>query len=357
VADRAAARLAPRQPLPTAGFDPARLAAYLDGRFGPAALSVEPAEGGMSNPTFFVTYGTRRMVLRKQPDVTLSPSAHRIDREFKVLCALSGSDIPVPAPVLFCEDDGIVGTPFYLMERLEGEVFADSSMPGLSPEMRAGCFRAMATTLAAIHAFDWRKGGLETYGKPANFFERQIVGWTAQWRSFGITDNPALDELVAWLPGQVPAESEDGAAAAICHGDYRVANVMFDTSRAAVSGVFDWELSTIGHPLADVAFNLQPWFLAPDENGGFNGLDLAALGIPSAREYLEMYYAAAPGSQRLTRFHIAFAMFRAAVGLSGVALRNETSRDPDPVAGQQARRFAIAYARAGLESITTWDDA
>jgi aminoglycoside phosphotransferase (APT) family kinase protein len=339
--------------MPGAGFDPARLAAYLEGRFGPASLSLEPAQGGMSNPTYFVTYGEQRMVLRKQPDVTLSPSAHRIDREYKVLCALTGSDIPVPAPVLYCEDDGIVGTPFYLMERLEGEVFADSSMPGLSPAARAGCFRAMAETMAAIHAFDWRKGGLETYGKPANFFERQIAGWTAQWRGFGIADNPALDELVAWLPGHVP--SGDGAA--ICHGDYRVANVMFDTGRAAVSGVFDWELSTIGHPLADVAFNLQPWFLAPDENGGFKGLDLAALGIPTAREYLEIYYAAAPGSQRLTRFHIAFAMFRAAVGLSGVALRNETSRTPDRAAGQQARRYAIAYARAGLGSLTNWDDA
>jgi aminoglycoside phosphotransferase (APT) family kinase protein len=334
------------------GFDPARLEAYLGVRFGPAALAIEAAPGGMSNPTFFVTYGDRRWVLRKQPEVTLSPSAHRIDREFRVLSALAGSDIPVPSPIVFCDDPAIVGTPFYLMERLEGEVFPDSSLPGLTPTARGACFRAMAQKMAALHSFDWIGAGLTSFGKPGNFFQRQIDGWTAQWRQFGIADNPALDDLLAWLPGNIPT----GDSAAICHGDYRVANIMFDTAQSRISGVFDWELSTIGHPLADVAFNLQPWFLAPDENGGIKGLDHATLGIPSAREYLEVYYASAPTTQRLTRFHIAFAMFRAAVGLSGVALRNETSRNPDMAAGQQARRFAKAYAAAGLDSLTTWDD-
>jgi aminoglycoside phosphotransferase (APT) family kinase protein len=292
------------------------------------------------------------MVLRKQPDVTLSPSAHRIDREFRVMSALAGSDIPVPAPIVFCDDPSIVGTPFYLMERLEGEVFPDSSLPGLSRAARGECFRSMAQTLAALHSFDWMAAGLGSYGKSGDFFQRQIDGWTAQWRQFGITDNPALGELVDWLPGNIPP----GDSAAICHGDYRVANVMFDTVNARVSGVFDWELSTIGNPLADVAFNLQPWFLAPDENGGFKGLDLAALGIPTAREYLDAYYASTASPHRLTRFHIAFAMFRAAVGLSSVVLRNETAQNPDLAAGQQARRFAIAYAKAGLDSITSWDD-
>jgi aminoglycoside phosphotransferase (APT) family kinase protein len=352
VASRAALKAPSRQPQPACGFDPARLEAYLGVRFGPAELQIEAAQGGMSNPTFFVTYGERRMVLRKQPEVTLSPSAHRIDREFRVMSALEGSAIPVPAPIVFCDDPSIVGTPFYLMERLEGDVFADSSLPGLTREARGACFRSMAQTLAGLHSFDWLGAGLENFGKPGLFFQRQIDGWTAQWRQFGITDNPALDELVAWLPGNIPP----GDSAAICHGDYRVANIIFDTAGARVSGVFDWELSTIGHPLADLAFNLQPWFLAPDENGGIKGLDLAALGIPTAREYLETYYASAASPQRLTRFHIAFAMFRAAVGLSTVVLRNESSQNPDIAAGQQARRFAVAYARAGLDSITTWDD-
>ncbi len=334
------------------GFDPARLDAYLKARFGPAPLAIEAAEGGMSNPTYFVTYGPRRMVLRKQPDVTLSPSAHRIDREFRVLSALAGSNIPVPAPIVYCDDPAIVGTPFYLMDRLEGQVFPNSSLPGLTPAARRASFEAMAQSLATLHAFNWQGAGLNDYGKPGNYFQRQLDGWTRQWRQFGISDNPAIDELVAWLPGNIPP----GDRAAICHGDYRIANIMFDTAQPRVSGVFDWELSTIGHPLADVAFNLQPWFLAPDENGGIKGLDLVALGIPTAREYLEHYYACAPSSQRLTRFHIAFAMFRAAVGLSGVARRNETSKTPDLAAAHQARRFAIAYAKAGLGSITTWED-
>ncbi len=350
--NRAALKTASRHVISAPGFDRARLEAYLEERFETAPLTIETAQGGMSNPTYFVTYGTRRMVLRKQPDVTLSPSAHRIDREFRVMSALAGSEIPVPAPIVFCDDPSIVGTPFYLMDRLEGHVFPDSSLPGLTPAARRASFAAMAQTLAALHGFDWSGAGLNDYGKPGNYFQRQLDGWTRQWQQFGINDNPAIDELVTWLPDNIPP----GDSAAICHGDYRVANIMFDTVRSRVSGVSDWELSTMGHPLADVAFNLQPWFLAPDENGGIKGLDLAALGIPTAREYLEHYYACSPSSQRLTRFHIAFAMFRAAVGLSGVARRNETSNTPDLAAAHQARRFAIAYAKAGLHSITTWDD-
>ncbi len=158
--------------------------------------------------------------------------------------------------------------------------------------------------------------------------------------------------MIAWLPDHMPASDR----AAICHGDFRVANIMFASDGPDVVGIFDWELATIGHPLADVAFNLQAWFLEPHQNGGFKGLDLDALGIPSARDYLDHYYRCAPDSERLTRFHIAFAMFRAAIGLSGVALRNESATPPDRSAAAQARLFAIAYAEAGLTAIDTWDD-
>jgi aminoglycoside phosphotransferase (APT) family kinase protein len=354
VAERAALQPAIADMPADHGLDAARLDAFLRARIAGLSgeMTVEQAAGGMSNPTYFISYGDRRMVLRKQPAVTLSPSAHRIDREYRILGALRGSAIPVPEPILFCDDPAIVGTPFYMMARLEGRVFADSSLPGLDRAERSAAFAAMGATMAAMHGFDWHAAGLEDFGRPANYFQRQFDGWARQWQQFGISDNPAIDRLIAWLPEHMPASDR----AAICHGDFRVANIMFASQGADVVGIFDWELATIGHPLADLAFNLQAWFLEPHQNGGFKGLNLDALGIPSARDYLDHYYRCAPGSERLTRFHIAFAMFRAAVGLSGVAMRNETATPPDWPAAAQARRFAIAYAEAGLTAIDTWDD-
>lgn len=336
-----------------AGFDVAALDAFLRARLPALAgpMTLEPAAGGMSNPTFFLTVGGRRMVLRKKPPVQLSAAAHRIDREYRLLEALTGSDVPVPAPVLYCDDETIVGTPFYVMERLEGVVSYDYTLPGLPVGVKGRAFASMAETLAAIHRFDWRGAGLEDFGKPGNYFERQLGGWSKQWSQFGITDNPDVDHLQAWLTANMPA---DDGCATIAHGDFRAANVMF-LADGSVSGVFDWELATIGHPLADLGFCLQGWFLAPDENGGLAGLDLAALGIPSAREFVAAYHAAAPGIPPLTAFHVAFAMYRAAVGVSGVALRAEAGAAPDPSAAAEARRFAKAYARAGIHAIENWD--
>lgn len=355
MAEAAIFQAAQADPQTDLAMDPARLDGYLrthiPGLTG--AIQITRAAGGMSNPTFFVTYGNRRMVLRKQPGVTLSPSAHRIDREFRVLTALSGSAIPVPAPILYCENAGIVGTAFYMMARLEGQIFSDSSLPGFAPVERLACYTSMCATMAAIHDFDWAAGGLGDFSKRGQYFERQLAGWMRQWEQFAISDNPGIDALIMYLRQHVPASD----AASICHGDYRVANIMFGLGEPRVTGVFDWELATIGHPLADVAFNLQAWFLTPEQNGGILGLDLDALGIPSVREYLDLYYRYAPNSEQLTGFHIAFAMFRAAVGLSGVALRNETAATPDLAAGREARRLAITYAKAGITAIDTWDRA
>lgn len=339
---------------PAAGdFDGARLSAWLaatvPGLSGP--LGIEPAAGGMSNPTFFVTAGERRMVLRTKPAVQLSAAAHRIDREYRLLTALHGSAVPVPEPIAYCDDEAVIGRPFYLMGRLEGVVSHDYTLPGLAPAARPAAFAGMARTLAAIHTFDWAGAGLSDFGKPGNYFARQIEGWSKQWATFGIADNPAIDRLECWLRAEMPA---DDGCAAIAHGDYRAANIMFRAD-GAVSGVFDWELATIGHPLADLGFCLQGWFLAPDENGGLSGLDLAALGIPSARDFVAIYYAAAPHLPQLRAFHIAFAMYRAAVGVSGVAMRADAGALPDPAAGAQARHFAKAYARAGLHAIDSWD--
>lgn len=336
-----------------AGFDVAALDAYLRARLPDlsGSLSVEPAAGGMSNPTFFLTCGKRRLVLRKKPPVQLSPAAHRIDREYRLLETLAGSDVPVPAPVLYCDDETVVGTPFYVMERLEGVVSNDYTLPGLPAGVKGRAFVNLARTLAAIHRFDWRGAGLDDFGKPGNYFERQIGGWSKQWSQFGITDNPDVDRLQSWLTANMPA---DDGCATIAHGDFRVANVMFRED-GSVSGVFDWELATIGHPLADLGFCLQGWFLAPDENGGLAGLDIAALGIPSARQFVAAYQAAAPDIPSLGAFHIAFAMYRAAVGVSGVAMRAAAGAAPDPSAAAEARRFARAYAGAGLHAIENWD--
>jgi aminoglycoside phosphotransferase (APT) family kinase protein len=285
------------------------------------------------------------------PSVQLSAAAHRIDREYRLLSALTGSAVPVPSPITYCEDESVIGRPFYLMSRLEGVATHDYTLPGLAASARPAAYTNMAGTLAAIHTFDWVGAGLTGFGKPGNYFARQIDGWSKQWANFGIVDNPMIGQLENWLRSEMPA---DDGCATIAHGDYRVANIMFAPD-GAVSGVFDWELATIGHPLADLGFCLQGWFLAPDENGGLAGLDLVALGIPTARAFVETYYAAAPALPQLRAFHIAFALYRAAVGVSGVAVRADSGASPDYAAGNEARRFAKAYAKAGLYAIDNWD--
>ena len=336
-----------------ADFDLAALEAYLREQLpslsGPA--SIEPAAGGMSNPTFFLTVGDRRLVLRKKPAVQLSSAAHRIDREYRLLQALAESDVPVPAPVLYCEDETVAGTPFYLMERLEGVVSREYALPGLPVEAKARAYVNLAEALAAIHRFDWKAAGLADFGKAGNYFERQLAGWSRQWEQFGIADNPDVDRLQAWLAAHAP---EDDGCATIAHGDFRVANVMFGVD-GTVSGVFDWELATIGHPMADLAFCLQGWLLQPDENGGVAGMDLTAMGLPTARAFVHAYFAAAPDMPSLTAFHIAFAMYRAAVGVSGVAMRAAAGAASDPDAAKEAQRYAKAYARAGLHATESWD--
>lgn len=302
----------------------------------------------MSNPTYFVDFSNRSLVLRKKPDVQLSASAHRIDREYRLLEALAPTSVPVPQPLLFGEDESLVGTAFYVMERLQGTVFDSYALPGLTPEVRSRCFNSLAETLAAIHQVDWQSRGLADFGRPGNYFERQLGGWEKQWAGFAGLAIPEIDRLLVWLRSAMP---EDDGIATIAHGDYRIANVMFAEDGRA-SGVFDWELATIGHPLADVGFCLQGWLLAPDQNGGIAGLDLAPLGIPSARAFVEAYHRAAPEMPELQAFHIAFAMFRAAVGVSGVAVRAQTRGDD--AGWRQARQFAHSYACGGLEAIESW---
>ncbi|WP_449043040.1 phosphotransferase family protein [Paracoccus sp. (in: a-proteobacteria)] len=338
-----------RPSTPAPDFDPEALRGFLGGFLGREVrdLTVAPTSGGMSNPTYFVTADGWRAVLRKQPGMKLAKSAHAIDREFRVMGALQGSAVPVSQLYHYEEDPGLLGTPFYLMEWLDGRIFTEYTLPGLAPDQRGAIYRSMAATMAAIHSLDFRAAGLGDFGRPGNYFERQISRWSQLWQQYrkGDDDNPDLDRMLGWLGVRIP----DSELLALCHGDCRIGNLMFHPTEPRVIGVLDWELSTLGHPLVDVAFNTQAWHMAPDENGGLLGIELAAEGIPAEADYLEVYYAAAGTTERLSDFHRVFAMFRAAVGSAGVAYRGELGNSTLPDSAQVGRRLAAAYARRGME--------
>jgi aminoglycoside phosphotransferase (APT) family kinase protein len=329
-------------------FDPKRLAGFLAGFLGRPVgdLEIHATEGGMSNPTYFVSTGDWRAVLRKKPKGDLAKSAHAIDREFRVLRALHGTDVPVPAPLHYHEDDTLLGTAFYLMEWLDGRVLTEYAAPGLSQDERAALYRSMAETLAAVHRVDFRGVGLGDFGREGNYFRRQISRWSQLWAQYRKDDgdNPALDRLIPWLEARIP----DSELLTLCHGDFRIGNMIFHATEPRVIGVLDWELSTLGHPLVDVGFNTQAWSMAPDENGGLLGLDLDALGIPAEADYLDHYYAAAGSTERMTDFHKVFAMFRGSVGAAGVAVRGELGNSTLPDSARVGRHLALAYAKRGL---------
>ena len=328
----------------TAGleFDPEGLKAFLADTFEERGgeFTLERISGGQSNPTFFVTLGQRRMVLRKKPPGQILPGAHAIEREFRVLSALHPTDVPVPRPILLHEDPELLGTPFYLMERVEGRVFSDCALPELSPDDRRPIYMAMAQTLAKLHAVRPDEIGLDGYGRPGNYFERQIGRWTKQWRESPSERIPALDKLADWLPAHMPP---DDGAVSIAHGDFRLGNLLFHPTEPRVVAVLDWELSTLGHPLADLGFCVMPWHTAPDEYGGILGLDHGALGIPAKAEFVARYFAEAIPTAPLTRFHVAFALFRFAVIFIGIADRaraGNAAADNAGVVAPLAARFA-----------------
>ncbi|MBM3571276.1 MAG: phosphotransferase family protein [Alphaproteobacteria bacterium] len=325
-------------------LDAAALAAYLRGVFPDArgALRVEQIGGGQSNPTYFVWLGDRDFVLRKQPPGPLLPSAHAVDREYRVQQALAATDVPIARPLQYCQDRAIVGTPFYLMERKHGRVFADSALPGCSPADRAAMYADMADVMARIHLVDLDRVGLRDFGRPGSYFARQIKRWSGQWLEQRPFDIPELDRLAAWLPQHIPTDDET----TLIHGDYRVGNLMFHPTEPRIVAVFDWELSTLGHPLADVAYNCLLYHSGPSEYGGILGLDLKVLGIPSEADYVAQYRRRAGRSGGVAPFHSAFSMFRFAVIFAGIAARarhgTAASADAD-----QVGRLAYYYARAG----------
>lgn len=329
-------------------FDPAALADFLDGRFGRGALSIERIGGGQSNPTYFVDHGGRRLVLRKQPAGPILRGAHAIDREYRVLEALTPTNVPVPRAVLFHAEPEPLGTPFYLMERLDGRVFHDCALPGVPPAERRSLYLGMAEALAKLHAIRPGEIGLGDFGRPGNYFERQIARWTKQLRESPGERIAELEAVADWLPAHLP---DDDGQVSIAHGDFRLGNLLFHPTKPEVIGILDWELSTLGHPLADLGYCAMPWHTAPDEYGGILGLDHAALGIPPEAEFLAHYYAHAVPTAPLLRFHLVFALFRFAVIFVGIAdrVRAGTAAAANAAAvAPLARRFAVR-AREAME--------
>lgn len=312
-------------------FATEKLAALVQVQLGARLGEIRQMRGGQSNPTFLVATDRGEVVLRKQPPGQLLPSAHAMDREYRVLEALAGTDVAVPRPILYCADRDVIGTPFYLMERLRGRVFWAPALPELPRAERRAIFRAMSDTLARLHRVDWRAVGLAEFGKPGNYFARQVGRWTRQWQGSQTRANPAIDRLASWLPAHIPPGDET----AICHGDYRLDNLIFAPDEPRVIGVLDWELSTLGHPLADLAYNCICFVTSPDTYKGVQGLDLAALGLPTMAEHVAAYCTAAGRDDAITPFHLAFALFRLAVILEGVLARgkagNAASADAERV--------------------------
>lgn len=321
-------------------FDPAALKRFLVSQFGEGPTLLERVAGGQSNPTYFVSHGNRQMVLRKQPTGPILRGAHAVDREFRVLEALHPTGVPVPRPIIFHEDPDLVGTPFYLMERVEGRVFPDGALAGARSSERHALWMALAEALGAMHRIRPDDIGLEDFGRPGNYFARQIARWSRQWEQSPHPPIPELDQLVAWLALHQP---EDDGCIGIAHGDFRMGNVIFHPTEPKVVAILDWELSTLGHPMADLGYCCLAWHTSPDEYGGLLGLDLGALALPSEAEFVDRYVIANPDAVPLTVFHRVFALFRFAVIWVGIAdrVRTGTAAGSDaPIHAGMAARLA-----------------
>ena len=325
-------------------FDVARLEAWMRDHVpsfrGP--VEIEQFKGGQSNPTYRVTAADRRYVLRRKPPGKLLPSAHAVDREFRIMSALAASDVPVPRMHGLCMDDGIIGTAFYVMDFIDGRVFWEPTLPALPAAERRGIFAAMSDAIARLHHVNYAAIGLADYGRPGSYVLRQIDRWTRQYRASETETIAAMDRLIDWLPRHAPASEET----TLIHGDFRIDNMIFHPSEPRVVAVLDWELSTLGNPLADFAYHMMPWRLGPDTYRGLLGYDLAALGIPSEEEGCALY------CQRTGRtalpdwdFYIAFNMFRLAAILQGIMgrVREGTAASARALeSGARAKRLAEA---------------
>jgi aminoglycoside phosphotransferase (APT) family kinase protein len=311
-------------------FDVAALGAWLEknvaGYAGP--LTVEMFKGGQSNPTYKLVTPTRAYVMRTKPGpaAKLLPSAHAVEREFRVMKALAGTDVPVPAMHLLCEDESVIGRAFYVMGFADGRVLWDQALPGMSTAERGAVYDEMNRVIAALHRVNVAAVGLADYGKPGSYFERQIGRWSKQYLASITEPIDEMNRLIEWLPAHMPASARDDAQVSIVHGDFRLDNLVFHPSEPRVIAVLDWELSTLGHPLADFSYHCMAWHIPPGLFRGIGGLDLAALGIPSEAAYVRRYCertgrAGPEGLAADWNFYLAYNLFRLASILQGIAKR------------------------------------
>ncbi|KHK89868.1 phosphotransferase [Novosphingobium malaysiense] len=322
------------------GFDEAALESWLkanvEGYAGP--LSVEQFKGGQSNPTYKLVTPARSYVLRRKPPGEILKGAHAVEREAKVLTALHAQGFPVARVYGLCTDESVIGTWFYVMEMVEGRIFWDATVPGVSNEERAAIFDAMNATIAQLHSYDPETIGLGDYGKPGNYFARQVGRWSRQYREDEAAGrDEAMDAVIAWLEANMP---EDDGASSVIHGDFRIDNMIFHPTEPRVLAVLDWELSTLGHPLADFAYHAMMYHMPPHIVAGLGGADIAALGIPSEEDYVAAY-CRRTGRENLPdyRYYMAFNFFRLAAifhGIKGRVIRGTASN-------AQARERAEAF--------------
>ncbi|HYF59305.1 MAG TPA: phosphotransferase family protein [Burkholderiaceae bacterium] len=300
-------------------------------------LSVEQFNGGQSNPTFRLSTPSRAYVMRAKPGpvAKLLPSAHAVEREYRVLAALAGTDVPVARVHGLCEDEGVIGRAFYIMDCVDGRVLWDQTLPGVSVAERGAIYDEMNRVIAALHTVDVARVGLTDFGKPGNYFARQIGRWSKQYQLSETEKIEEMDRLIEWLPAHVP----EGDETTIVHGDYRLDNMIFARDEPRVLAVLDWELSTLGHPLADFSYHCMSWHIEPGQFRGIAGVDHAALGIPTEREYMRRYCErTGRGEIEHWDFYLAYNAFRLAGILQGIVKRALDGTAASPQALEQAKR-------------------
>ena len=304
------------------------LSTHLEGFKGP--LRIEMFKGGQSNPTYKLITPEQSYVMRAKPGpvAKLLPSAHAIEREFAVMRGLYGTEVPVARMYCLCEDESVIGRAFYVMEFVQGRVMWDQALPGMNTQERGAIYDEMNRVIAALHTVKFAERGLAAYGKPGNYFERQIGRWSKQYVASITQPIVEMDRLMEWLPAHIPAGARDESVVSIVHGDYRLDNLMFHPTEPRVLAVLDWELSTLGHPLADFSYHCMAWHIPPGSFRGIGGLDVQSLGIPSEDEYIRRYCArtglTTPDALKADwNFYLAYNLFRIAAILQGIAKRVE----------------------------------
>lgn len=319
-------------------------------------VSIRQFQGGQSNPTFLLTDAEgQRLVLRKKPDGVLLPSAHAIDREYRVMKALAGTGVPVPRVRCYCDDAGVIGAPFFLMDFVDGRIFWDPALPELAPPQRAAIYDEMNRVIAMLHAVDPAAVGMADYGRPEGFFQRQLDRWTKQYRASATEEIEAMERLIEWLPKHVPATSR----AAIFHGDFRLDNLIFHPTEPRMLAILDWELSTLGDPRGDFAYHLLPWRLTSTEFRGMAERDLVALGIPTEADYVRRYAertgrAVDPSEHE---FGVIYSMFRLAAILQGILKRSIDGTAADAKAHETGLKARGVAEAAWRQVQARWPDA